>query len=71
MTTITQARDDVDEVAVHRCITGHPPALISVPEMEAAIRALREQGMPHRDIAHHIGVSERTVNRHLPMAVAS
>lgn len=71
MTTITQTRHDVDEVAVYRCITGWPPAEISVPELNTVIRLLLDRGMSQVAIASYIGVNERTVTRHLPRLVAA
>lgn len=71
MTRIVQDRTDVDEVAVHRCLTGHPPAVISVPELDAVIRILLGRGMAQTAIAHHIRVPERTVTRHLPRLVSA
>lgn len=71
MTAITQARHDVDEVAVYRCIIGWPPAVISVPELNEVIRRRLGRGMSQVAIASYIGVNERTVTRHIPRLVTA
>jgi transcriptional regulator with XRE-family HTH domain len=53
----------VDEVAVRRAMTGERMVL-TIPERREAVRQLTKQGMSTLQIAHRLGISDRSVARH-------
>lgn len=57
-------RGDVDEVAVHRAVTGDPPAHMTVAERRLAVQKLCAAGLVGREVAERLRVTRRTVERH-------
>lgn len=59
-------RRGLDSVAVERAVSGDRSLVLSVPERAAAIAVLRDrERLTTVQIAHRLGVSIRTVDRHL------
>jgi DNA-binding NarL/FixJ family response regulator len=64
---IVNHRCPVDPIAIELACSGQPRPL-GVNDRQAAIRTLRQRGHSARNIARTLGISMRTVQRHLAMA---
>lgn len=56
-------RGIIDGVAIARCIDHDPPPWLSPAERRVAVAALLNRGYSHREIAEHIGITQRNVER--------
>jgi transcriptional regulator with XRE-family HTH domain len=54
---------DVDEVAVHRALSGDHSVHLNRPERSEAVRIAALRGYPPEETARRLGVTERTVER--------
>jgi DNA-binding NarL/FixJ family response regulator len=62
-----RGEDDLDEVAITRAVQGDRTAPLTPAEREDAVALLRDQGLLHREIAVQLGITPRTVERHLAL----
>ncbi len=59
----TQARSEVDEVAVERLMYADPPTTVTRTDRMEAVRRLADRGLSYTEIAARLGIGDRLVAR--------